>query len=187
MEPRNNDELIAQIDCGRPFKYLYFWGCEQETKLPTKVCLSQWYKSPFQCGEKIFYTAEHYMMYRKALLFNDAKVASKILGNPKPGAAKALGRQISGFDERIWFDKRYEIVVEGSYLKFTQNTMLRSFLLNTKKRILVEASPIDRIWGIGFSEDQVESADPKKWRGSNFLGYALMEARAQIQRESEKK
>jgi predicted NAD-dependent protein-ADP-ribosyltransferase YbiA (DUF1768 family) len=44
--------------------------------------------------------------------------------------------------------------------------------------VLVEASPRDRVWGIGISAGHEHATDPARWRGLNLLGFALMEARA---------
>ena len=99
--------------------------------------------------------------------------------------AKALGRQVSNFDETTWNSKRFDIVVQGNIEKFTQNKDLEEFLLNTKESVLVEASPVDRIWGIGLAVDNEKVKNPKTWNGLNLLGFALMEAR-EIIRKSQK-
>lgn len=88
-----------------------------------------------------------------------------------------LGREVRNFEESIWNDKRSEIVIAGSVNKFTQNKDLGEFLLNTKERILVEASPIDNIWGVGLSADDKSIGNPNHWDGLNLLGFALMEVR----------
>ena len=82
-----------------------------------------------------------------------------------------------GFDEAVWERERFGIVVEGSVHKFGQDAALRQFLLGTGERVLVEASPRDRIWGIGLAADDERATDPARWRGLNLLGFALMEAR----------
>ncbi len=95
-----------------------------------------------------------------------------------PHRAKALGRQVRDFDEATRVARRYEIVVAGSVAKFSRHEPLRRFLFGTGGRVLVEASPTDRIWGIGLTADDPRAADPSTWRGGNLLGFALMEARA---------
>jgi ribA/ribD-fused uncharacterized protein len=97
-----------------------------------------------------------------------------------PAEAKELGRGVRGFDETRWEDNRTAIVEAGSVAKFSQNAKLGSFLLCTKDRVLVEASPRDRIWGIGLGGSNPDAQDPKRWRGLNLLGFALMKARSAI-------
>lgn len=96
---------------------------------------------------------------------------------PSPSAAKKLGRRVRGFDDATWNERRYSIVVRGNVAKFAQHPDLRDFLLGTKNRVLVEASPVDRIWGIGLAEDDERAVDPKQWQGLNLLGFALMKVR----------
>ena len=119
-------------------------------------------------------------MYRKALLFKDKKIADKILQCSTPGEAKALGRKVTNFNNEVWNERRMEIVIEGNLLKFSQNPDLKTFLLNTKNRVLVEASPVDEIWGVGLSRDSDKIHDPNTWRGLNLLGFALMEVRDRL-------
>jgi ribA/ribD-fused uncharacterized protein len=75
---------------------------------------------------------------------------------------------------------RSAIVVAGSHAKFSQSAPLRDFLLGTAGRVLVEATPVDRIWGIGLAADDELADNPQKWRGLNLLGFALMLVRAQL-------
>jgi ribA/ribD-fused uncharacterized protein len=111
------------------------------------------------------------------LLFGDKEVYDKIIVAKSPAEAKTLGRQVRNFDEATWNAKRSEIVVQGSLQKFTQHPDLKEFLLNTKERVLVEASPVDKIWGIGLVADSDKAENPKRWNGLNLLGFALMEVR----------
>jgi ribA/ribD-fused uncharacterized protein len=83
----------------------------------------------------------------------------------------------------MWNQHRREIVMAGNYQKFTQNTALREFLLTTGDRVLVEASPLDKIWGIGLAADHVDAPQPEKWPGLNLLGFALMQVRDRIRQE----
>jgi ribA/ribD-fused uncharacterized protein len=130
-----------------------------------------------------FITAEHWMMAQKALLFDDQEIYDKIIIAKSPAEAKALGRQVRNFDETTWNNKRFEIVVRGSLEKFTQHKDLNEFLRNTKEKVLVEASPVDRIWGIGLTADSDKAENPKRWNGLNLLGFALMEVRDIIKNE----
>ena len=85
-----------------------------------------------------------------------------------------------GFEEDLWIKNRFNIVAKGNLAKFKQNAEIRGFLLNTKNRVLVEASPVDKIWGIGLSADNSSIEDPSTWQGLNLLGFALMKARTEI-------
>jgi ribA/ribD-fused uncharacterized protein len=180
--PGSVSELRASLARGWEPDFLFFWGHTPKPKQTHigRECLSQWYPAPFELGGSIFPTAEHLMMYRKAMLFGDAATAERILEVRHPGEAKALGRTVRGFDEAVWERARFEIVVAASLAKFSQNSTLRSFLLSTKDRVLVEASPRDSIWGIGLAESNPASRSPDQWRGLNLLGFALMRARREL-------
>lgn len=120
------------------------------------------------------------MMAEKARLFDDRIMLGKIMQAPTPKDAKLIGRSVSGFDAAIWEQHRSAIVIDGNYYKFTQNAALQKFLLETGDRILVEASPVDRIWGIGLAEDDPNATVPEKWPGLNLLGFALMAVRDRL-------
>jgi len=125
------------------------------------------------------------MMAEKAKLFNDQDALKRVLNSKSPGEAKSIGREVLGFNQKVWEDNRIKIVVEGNYHKFKQNPELMNFLIGTKKRILVEASPVDAIWGIGLDKDNSFASVPVKWRGENLLGFALMQVRAKLILENE--
>jgi len=120
------------------------------------------------------------MMAAKAKLFDDLKTRAEVLAAPNPGAAKALGRKVQGFDESTWVQNRFELVCRANEEKFSQNPHLGRFLAQTGERVLVEASPVDRIWGIGLPADDDSAQNPNLWRGLNLLGFALMHVRRQI-------
>jgi ribA/ribD-fused uncharacterized protein len=101
-------------------------------------------------------------------------------GGGRPREAKALGRQVRGFDEQLWARRRFDLVVAGNVAKFGQDPALRDYLLGTGERVLVEASPCDRVWGIGMGAADDLVTSPEHWRGLNLLGFALMEARRQL-------
>ena len=170
--------LIALFEKGKRVKFLFFWG-HQKSKSGdlTAACFSQWWPSPFVVDGVRYNTTEHWMMAQKVLLFNDLEIAQQIVAAKSPAEAKALGRQVRRFDEATWNDQRSAIVVRGNLAKFQQHPDLREFLLNTKERVLVEASPVDRIWGIGLAADSERAENPKQWQGLNLLGFALMEVR----------
>ena len=122
------------------------------------------------------------MMASKACLFNDEETLDHILKSSDPKEIKALGRQVKNFDKEAWDEAKYLIVLNGNYRKFTQNPALRDYLLSTGNRFLVEASPYDRIWGIGLAADDPRAMDSSQWQGENLLGFALMEVRDDIRR-----
>lgn len=174
----NLDWLIENIEKGKRFKYLFFWG-HQPSKdgSITASCFSQWWASSFRVNNIKYNTAEHWMMAQKALLFKDEKMFTKIIAAKSPAEAKKLGREVEKFNNDVWEKYRYKIVVQGNMHKFSQHTDLKKFLLNTKDRVLVEASPVDKIWGIGMAKDNEKIENPRYWKGLNLLGFALMEVR----------
>ncbi|KAH8776945.1 hypothetical protein BGZ57DRAFT_981004, partial [Hyaloscypha finlandica] len=152
--------------------YIYFFGYKG---LNPEVCFQQWFPSPSTDDSldrsPSFPTSEHYMMYRKALLFGDEVVAKKILAAEAPGEAKILGRQAG--DDRSCD----EMVDWGNYLKFSQNPKLKKVLWSTGSKVIVEASSSDRIWETGFDTDHVRR---EKHRVANQLGEASMRVRQRL-------
>ena len=122
------------------------------------------------------------MMAEKARLFNDAHALAEVLKCNHPMEAKQWGRRVANFDPKIWDKHKYEIVKQGNLHKFSQDTKMKQYLLQTGDRITVEASPRDRIWGIGMSQDNEKAHNPNQWRGQNLLGFALMEVREELMR-----
>lgn len=162
-------------------KFLFFWG-HQPSKdgTITKTCFSQWWLSSFEVNDVTYKTAEHWMMAKKAELFKDQEILEKIIKCNSPAEAKKLGRKVRNYDDKIWLENRFEIVKKGNFHKFSQNPDLKTFLLNTNDRVIVEASPVDPIWGIGMASDHTEALNPEKWKGLNLLGFALMEVRDEL-------
>lgn len=158
--------------------FLFFWGHrpEKDGRIG-KGCLSQWWLSKFTHEGKTYDSAEHWMMACKARLFGDAAMEQQILKADSPATAKKLGRRVANFDSAKWDAHKYAFVREGNILKFGQDPRLKGFLLATGDKVLVEASPVDNIWGIGLSAEARGIEDPSTWRGENLLGFALMEAR----------
>ena len=150
----DREALIGRVRAGERIKYLCFWG---HRPLPDgrlgPSCLSQWWPSPFTVAGVVYRTAEHWMMAGKARLFADPDAERRVLAAAHPAEAKKAGRLVRGFDETVWERERFRIVVEGSVHKFASDPALREFLLNTGDRVLVEASPVDRVWGIGLAAD----------------------------------
>lgn len=175
---KTKTELIDYINAGNKARYLPFWGHTPKShNTVCKSCFSQWYDAPFKDNGVLYKTAEHYMMAQKAKLFNDQNAYQKILQCSHPKTAKSIGREIIGFSEAIWIKHRFDIVVAGNIAKFAYHPDLRVYLINTGDRVLVEASPVDAIWGIGLAADHHAVENPSQWRGLNLLGFALMQAR----------
>jgi ribA/ribD-fused uncharacterized protein len=176
--PADTAELIALMGSGAKVKFLHFWGHRPARDGSVGPgCLSQWWPVEFTVEGVRYASAEHFMMWSKAMLFGDAATAARVLTAGHPNDAKTLGRGVRGFDETVWKRERFAIVVNGSVAKFGQHEDLRAYLLGTGDRILVEASPVDRIWGIGLAAQDASADEPALWRGLNLLGFALMRAR----------
>ena len=149
-------------------KYMFFWG----------GCLSNWYISPFVVNGIEYNCGEQYMMHQKAILFNDKQTASEIMKAYVPKKQKELGRKIKNFDTAVWDSVKYNIVKAGLLEKFKQNEDLKLFLSANKGCQMVEASPFDRIWGIGFNE--MDAIDNINMWGENLLGKILTEISKEI-------
>jgi ribA/ribD-fused uncharacterized protein len=141
---------------------------------------SQWYRCAFTVDGAAFNCAEQYMMYGKARLFDDAETGAAILAASHPREHKALGRKVKNFDDRAWRLAREEIVMAGNRAKFTQNPELLAQLLATAGTTLVEASPYDKIWGIGLAATDARASDPAQWKGQNLLGKILTALRDEL-------
>jgi ribA/ribD-fused uncharacterized protein len=180
---RSVDELRMLVDAGATPKYLHFWGHQPEADGSAgRGSLSQWFGAPFVVDGVRYGTAEHWMMAEKARLFGDPEAERAAIDAPNPALAKAAGRTVRDFDDEVWVRERFEIVVRGSEHKFAAHPHLREYLLRTGSRVLVEASPRDRVWGIGMGAGNEDAERPAAWRGLNLLGFALMEARERLEK-----
>lgn len=179
MNAKYTREIICKrFDNHEALHYHFFWGHTPSASGEIgKFVLSQWYFSPFTVEGVVYATAEHWMMAQKALAFNDAEHYQKILSAEDPMTAKKLGRAVRNFSEERWKELRYGLVYQGNLHKFGQHPQLFDYLLSTGQSIIVEASPRDRIWGIGMGKDNPAAQNPHTWRGLNLLGSALMEVR----------
>jgi len=162
-------------------KVIPFWRVSDEFG-----CFAQWYKSNFTIDGITYCCAEQYMMSKKALLFGDNETNDQIMRSKDARNIKHLGRQVSNFDQEKWSENCEEIVYQGNLAKFTQNENIKNKLLSTGDAIIVEASPLDSIWGIGISAENLLTPDGElkipveQWQGSNLLGKALMRVRDTI-------
>ena len=168
---------LEYLGCKYSIKYRFFWKRNESHGF-----CANWYYSPFKSEGKLFYTLEQYIMWRKGTLFQDTVSATKILGVTDGNGAecKKLGRLVTGFDQKIWDNMSDSIVKEGLRLKFGQNPDLKEKLLSTGLDHLVEASPYDKIWGIGLSYSDAIKMNPHKWPGKNKLGLCLEEVREEF-------
>ncbi len=138
---------------------------------------SQWHPCRFELDGLVYTCAEQFMMEQKAVLFGDLEMAGKILEARHPREHKALGRKVRGFDADRWTSEARGVVFRGNLAKFSQNPELAEALLATRGTTLVEASPLDTIWGIGLAADDPRASDPSQWKGTNWLGIVLTEVR----------
>lgn len=171
-------ELIERCASGDRPEMVFFWRHVPTVDGPGPWMFSQWYRSPFVVDGQTYATAEHWMMAGKARLFGDDEAAARIVASTDPAEAQAIGREVSGFDERAWSKASRDIVVTGNLHKFSQHEAARSHLLATGDSVLVEASPHDLVWGIGWRAEDPQAAEPTAWRGRNLLGFALMDVRS---------
>ena len=155
-------------------KYVFFWD----------GIYSQWYQSPMEIDGVKYNCCEQYMMHQKALHFGDKETAEMIMKAESPRDQKQLGRQVKGFNKEMWDAACVSIVYKGNYAKFTQNEKLKAELLMTGDRIMVEASPYDKIWGIGMGENEQGVDDPKNWKGLNLLGWSIQLVKNEISKQS---
>jgi hypothetical protein len=182
--PLDIGALRRAVDGGRSFRYRYFWGHRPRSDGQLSDSMfSQWWPSAFEEDGLRFASAEMYMMAGKARLFGDEETLASILAAGDPATCKALGRRVRGFDDARWKQARFDLVTRGNAAKFGQDDALREYLLATGDEILVEASPRDRIWGIGLGRKSELALDPRTWQGRNLLGFALVRARAILRGE----
>lgn len=166
-------ELRNRYLAGERFDYFFFWT--------GKEFLSNWYPSTFVIDGISYWCVEQYMMAQKAITFNDSYVLNLIMSSESQKEIKALGRKIRNYNDEVWSSVREEVVFKGNYAKFSQNRELCKKLLNTGNKVLVEASPYDRIWGIGLSKQDTDVIyNPLNWCGRNLLGFTLMRVRETI-------
>lgn len=182
--------------------YFYSHNRNSYKKFKNRAVFSQWYPKTFKGDIGIddfediidkedlknfiighsFQNREKWMMILKALLFAKGEyrnynlnlITKYMLKTDNPRKLKSYGRRVRGFDDTEWIKNRFRIVLNGNYLQFSQNDVLKKILLSTKNAELVEASPYDRVWGIGFNAKNAN--DRSKW-GLNLLGKTLMQVR----------
>ncbi len=162
---KNDSEAAAD-------KFVFFWKLHHENEE-----FSNWYPRDFVIEGIKYNCVEQYMMAKKAILFGDITIYQEVMKETDPGKCKDLGKLVRNFDSATWDSCKREIVFNANYAKFIQNPDLMAKLKATGDATLAEASPLDKIWGIGMTADDPDSRDPNKWKGDNILGFILMELR----------
>lgn len=166
-------------------KMVHFFGGKADPPgTVSQNCLSQFYPCTFKDGDMTFNCMEQYMMYNKAKLFNDTEMAERIMQSSVPKEIKRYGRQVRGYNDLKWDKYKRDVVYRGNLLKFGQNPELKDYLLSTGDAYLAEASPYDKIWGIGLRASDPRAHDVKQWKGKNLLGYTLMRVRYALRQKS---
>ena len=157
-------------------KYVFFWGEEFSNFFPCTI------KYEHNKKEYTFSSSEQLFMWLKAKTFKDDEIAREILKADTPHNAKKLGRKVRGFDTTIWEEHREIAMRLAVWNKFSQNQELRNFFLDERfdNKIFVEASPFDKIWGIGLAENDELADDEKNWKGLNLLGKCLNNVREEL-------
>ena len=155
--------------------YVFFWLDNDDNGY-----LSNWYKSPFTVEGVEYWCVEQYMMAHKALVFNDLKRYQIIMRSIDQKEIKSTGRDVESFDSSVWSACKEEIVYNACYAKFSQNERLKALLLGTAGMKLAEASPRDKIWGIGLDATSAGSTPEAAWPGQNLLGKLLERVRTNL-------
>ena len=134
---------------------------------------SNWHKCRFTINGISYNCSEQAMMHLKAKMFKDDETAIKILRTNNPREQKRLGREVKNFDQKFWDEQKEELMFRILLEKFDQNKDFKDELLKYTDYEFVEASPYDRIWGIGLEEDNDLILDEDNWKGENLLGKAI--------------
>ncbi len=157
--------------------HIYFYGS----------CYSQWALRDIIIEGKTFNCNEQYMMYKKAELFGDEYALNQIMKATDPAEQKRWGRMVKYFDKDKWEEIAKKVVYDANLAKFTQHEDLKKQLLDSGDKIIVEASPTDCIWGVGLWATDDEILDSKNWKGTNWLGEAIMNVRGILDAEKQLK
>jgi hypothetical protein len=150
--------------------HVYFWHGE----------FSNWHKCQFRYKKLNFYNTEQAFMWEKAVCFGDMEAAALIMKTPDPAEAKRIGRTVKNFQDEKWAIVSFSVMAAVNFEKYNQHPYLRSKLFATGNKTLVEASPVDKIWGVGLHWKDDQILDENNWKGMNLLGRALMYVREQL-------
>ena len=176
----DRDALIEAIASGWQPKYVFFWGHTPNGSGVGKHVLSQWWPARFTVDGDTYISAEHYMMAEKARLFGDEETRSSILATSKPGAARRWAAPCAASTRNVGSGIASTSSSEPAVRSSGRTPMLAAYLAETGDKVLVEASPVDRVWGIGLAADDPRAERPAEWQGLNLLGFALMRARTML-------
>lgn len=120
---------------------------------------------------------EKAIMLCKAGVMGDSATFDEILRAKDPRKAKALGRQVAPWKQGAWEAAVCEIAVAVVSQKFAEVPGLADVLLSTGDRVIAEMTRNDANWGTGHDVGHADGSRPARWRGTNILGWALMETR----------
>ena len=154
--------------------FIFFWN----------GIFSQWHPSSFTIDGVGYNCCEQYMMAKKALVFKDMEAYEAIMASKSPKEQKEIGRRVKNFNADVWAVFSRDIVYQANYAKFTQNPAMRDELMATGNLEIVEASPYDKIWGIGLHETDERAWDKSTWLGTNWLGIEIMKVRETLKKEA---
>lgn len=169
--------ILSNVSAKSDNGFVYFYNTYRKNGY-----LSNWFYSDFIVDGKKYCCNEQFMMEQKALLFGDTETAEKILCEKDQKTIKVLGRNASGFEQKVWEGNKQIIMYRGLMAKFSQNAVLKDRLLSTGDAILVEAAPHDKVWGIGLAANDPDALDMNKWKGENLLGFALTAVREELKK-----
>lgn len=164
------EELKERYNNREKLEFKFFWG----------GFLSNWYESEFVVNGVDYWCVEQYMMAKKAELFGDTAIQEAIMRSTDQREIKQFGREVRGYIEEQWASVRKQVVFDGNVAKFAQREDIGTYLIRTGNKILVEASPFDKIWGVGMASDSPLIKNPNNWLGTNYLGFVLMAVREEL-------
>lgn len=181
MDPVAARELLCRAEAaGASLAFFPFYGHRRSGDRVGPEVLSNWWHSPFVYASEHFETAEAALMWEKARLFGDLRTAARLPRTADPATAKRLGRQVRGYDDVRWSAVRFELMVGILEAKFSADVTLAAYLTSFPERVFVEASPSDRVWGVGLRLGDRRVSSPRSWLGENLLGFALTEVAASL-------
>jgi len=168
------DSMNFKIDVIKDSKVHFFWG--------SKSIFSNFYKceNGVILDGIVYPTSEHAFHAMKAKLFDDIETMDKIINCKTPTQAKIFGRKVKNFTQQEWDDVKLKIMKDILIGKFESNPdLLEAFLMFDEDVVFVEASPHDKIWGIGYDSKTAVRVDQNEW-GENNLGKILTELRKEL-------
>ncbi len=176
----NKQQLIDFLAQGNHLDYVFFGGEGLDQQEDARRCFSQWYMAGFEVEGHRFVNSAHYVMAAKAKLFGDDQAYQNLLGVSSAEDIQTLGRSIQGFNESLWLDNRMGIVDTSVEAKFAQNPALMAFLKASAEKVIAEANPVDKIWGTGLADNDINATNPAEWPGESLLGFVIMAVRHRL-------